>query len=149
MSGWSGASYILLIKLHNKMLINIKSLGTVVLDPGFYIYIGSANIRNPLARILRHFRKRKKIKWHIDFLTNAPSIEVIAAIMCYGLTESLIYDLIISQDRFVTAARRFGSTDQKHHITHLFKIKGEPAIVLRCTINQLKRLCRIIELVTK
>jgi Uri superfamily endonuclease len=43
--------------------ISIGKLGKVYFSNGYYVYVGSG-----LARIERHYRTKKKIKWHIDYL---------------------------------------------------------------------------------
>ncbi len=149
MSGSKGrvnVSYVLVINLPKGVSTNIRSLGTVTFKPGTYIYIGSANVKNPLARVLRHFKKNKKIKWHIDYLTTAPEVRIITAIVCYGLTEEAIYN-IISHLVFASAvAKRFGSTDCRKHSTHLFKLSRKHDILH--LINKLSKQCKFIEVVT-
>jgi len=49
------------------------------LRPGYYYYTGSA-LNNLEARVKRHFRREKKRKWHIDFLTTDNDVELIGAI---------------------------------------------------------------------
>ncbi|MCD6428991.1 MAG: GIY-YIG nuclease family protein [Desulfurococcales archaeon] len=143
----ASVSYVLVISILKGISANIKSLGTVTFKPGTYIYIGSANVKNPLARVLRHFKKNKKIKWHIDYLTAAPETRIMTAIVCYGLTEEAIYD-IVSRLVFVSAAaKRFGSTDRRKHLTHLFKISRK--YYLLHLINELSRRCEFIEVVTE
>ena len=147
MSYECSTSYLLLIRLYRKIFINIKSLGTLVLEPGFYVYIGSANIRKPLIRIQRHFKKSKKIRWHVDYLTTSLFVEVTAAIVCSGLTEDCMYETILSDKNFVAVAKGFGATDRRHHVTHLFKVKGEVKDALKHVIRKLTETCRAIELV--
>ena len=60
--------YILEIQVKNLVGIKHSKLGTLNFSPGFYYYIGSAQ-RNLKERINRHIAKRKKIFWHIDYLT--------------------------------------------------------------------------------
>ena len=61
--------YTLLIKIGEKIEADVGALGRVKLDEGYYLYVGSALGPGGLkARISRHFRKSKKLKWHIDFL---------------------------------------------------------------------------------
>jgi Uri superfamily endonuclease len=43
---------------------------------GRYIYTGSAR-QNFEARIARHLRSEKRLRWHIDYLLAAPQAEVV------------------------------------------------------------------------
>lgn len=50
--------------------IRIGSLGELNLNKGFYCYVGSAlgksvSLEN---RLMRHLSKKKKLRWHIDYL---------------------------------------------------------------------------------
>lgn len=39
------------------------------LEPGYYVYVGSAFVPGGVAaRVSRHLRKRKPKRWHIDYL---------------------------------------------------------------------------------
>jgi Uri superfamily endonuclease len=55
--------------------IKVGKLGVFEFPHGYYVYIGSA-LNNLEARIARHFSKRKKKHWHIDYLlANAEIID--------------------------------------------------------------------------
>ncbi len=141
----TSVSYVLVINVLKRIVTSIKSLGTVTFEPGTYIYIGSANVKNPLARVLRHFRKDKKIKWHIDYLTTAPEVRIQVAITCYGLAEDSIYEVMLKQPYVSVALRKFGSTDRRGHLTHLFKL-GRRHDMLHL-IDSLLRKCKCVEIV--
>jgi sugar fermentation stimulation protein A len=61
-------SYLLVLKSERLKLIEVGRLGKFMFQKGYYIYVGSA-MSNLRARIKRHRQKRKKIHWHIDYLT--------------------------------------------------------------------------------
>ena len=68
-------SYAMIVSLKNdtKLVIRRKHFELV---RGYYLYIGSA-LNGIEKRIERHFRKGKKIHWHIDALTeNGEILEV-------------------------------------------------------------------------
>jgi Uri superfamily endonuclease len=49
--------------------VPIGKLGTLLVEPGFYVYLGSAFGPGGLAaRVTRHLRRDKVQRWHIDFL---------------------------------------------------------------------------------
>lgn len=59
--------YQLHIRLSRKLKLTIGKLGSFTFPAGHYIYTGSAK-RNIEARVTRHLRKDKKLRWHIDYL---------------------------------------------------------------------------------
>ena len=60
--------YQLLLYLPENRQITVGSKGLCNFAAGYYVYTGSAK-RNLQARISRHIRRRKKVRWHIDYLT--------------------------------------------------------------------------------
>ena len=60
-------SYVLLIELKKKEKIEIGKLGSLILEKGFYAYVGSAK-KNLIQRIRRHYSTEKKVYWHVDYL---------------------------------------------------------------------------------
>lgn len=60
-------TYQLLIEVERRCRIAPGRLGEYVLEPGRYVYTGSAR-RNLRARIRRHLRADKALHWHIDWL---------------------------------------------------------------------------------
>lgn len=62
-------TYALLLKLAACQMIQIGRLGELNVQPGYYLYVGSAFGPGGLAaRVGRHLRKEKKLRWHIDYL---------------------------------------------------------------------------------
>ena len=47
--------------------MEVGALGPVAFPQGFYAYCGSA-MGGLKARINRHLRRKKKVRWHIDYL---------------------------------------------------------------------------------
>ena len=60
-------TYQLSIRLREAQSVTIGRLGRFDLPVGNYIYTGSAR-RNLVARVKRHLRKDKSLRWHIDYL---------------------------------------------------------------------------------
>lgn len=69
-------SYQLHIALDQAIAIKVGALGIVSLPAGDYVYTGSAR-RNLEARIARHLRKDKPLRWHIDYLLASPAAQVV------------------------------------------------------------------------
>ena len=60
--------YIAILHLPKTGKITVGKLGTFNFRKGFYFYVGSAQ-RNLSARLERHGRKKKPLRWHIDYLS--------------------------------------------------------------------------------
>ncbi len=76
MSKQPDITYQLHLKINRSITIKIGALGEHTFSPGLYVYTGSAR-RNLKARINRHLAKNKKIRWHIDYLTVHPDVQII------------------------------------------------------------------------
>jgi Uri superfamily endonuclease len=72
-------SYQLLIDVARPLRCEIGSLGKLDLPAGQYVYTGSAR-RNLDARIARHLRRDKVLRWHIDYLLAADGVRVVEVI---------------------------------------------------------------------
>jgi Uri superfamily endonuclease len=57
----------------------IGRLGKFGFPAGRYVYSGSAK-HGLDARIARHLRRRKSLRWHIDYLLSAPGVAVVDVI---------------------------------------------------------------------
>lgn len=67
----SPGTYTLILQAADRLELSVGKLGTLVVQPGFCTYVGSALGPGGLAaRIARHLRKDvdKSLKWHIDCL---------------------------------------------------------------------------------
>ncbi|MBN1341478.1 MAG: DUF123 domain-containing protein [Phycisphaerae bacterium] len=67
--------YRLWIELRRDSTIIVGRLGRFTLTSGTYVYVGSAR-RNLSWRIERHRRRRKRLRWHIDYLLALPHAEI-------------------------------------------------------------------------
>lgn len=68
-------TYQLRIHVPRPLRIAVGRLGCFGFPAGDYVYTGSAR-RNFQARIDRHLRKEKTLRWHIDYLLAAPGVTV-------------------------------------------------------------------------
>ena len=84
--GYNGAkmkgTYALVLRLACQAEIAIGRLGTFTFPAGYYLYVGSALGTGGLeARLARHRRHDKKLRWHIDYLLeHAQLVEVWSAV---------------------------------------------------------------------
>lgn len=131
------------------VLVELKH-GKTHLSKGYYAYVGSANIKRPYLRVIRHFMKSgKKLKWHVDYLTKVCS--PVSAILCGGVSEDALYEILTSLDRVTPSIRGFGCSDYRStHETHLFKFdKSVKSLnkIVGYLISILKVRCNEIEIV--
>lgn len=69
-------SYQLLIDVARPLRCAIGRLGEFDFPAGRYVYTGSAR-RCLEARIARHVRREKTLRWHVDYLLAAPGVRVV------------------------------------------------------------------------
>lgn len=69
-------TYQLIIEVPRRLLVTVGRLGKFEFPAGRYVYTGSAK-RNLAARVARHVRREKALRWHIDFLLFAPGVRVV------------------------------------------------------------------------
>ncbi|MCS7123638.1 MAG: GIY-YIG nuclease family protein [Candidatus Aenigmarchaeota archaeon] len=110
-------SYILVIKCTKNCKVKVGSLGNIYFRKGFYFYIGSA-LNNIEKRIHRHLKKRKKIFWHIDYLTTNKNFKILKAIYkkSKNREECKISKILMKKFKFI---KKFGCSDCKCK-SHLF-----------------------------
>ncbi|WP_338468594.1 DUF123 domain-containing protein [Novosphingobium sp. ZN18A2] len=88
--------------------------------PGWYAYAGSAKGPGGIgARLARHFRKDKRIHWHVDRLTVAAAD--FAALALPDGTECAIVRGLEGTGRFAHALKGFGSSDCPRCRSHLLR----------------------------
>ena len=76
-------TYTIVIRCRQSVDLSFGNLGRAKIRPGLYVYSGSALGRGAVSlegRIRRHLRRRKKIRWHVDYVTSSRRCMVKAAI---------------------------------------------------------------------
>ncbi len=68
-------TYQLLIEVTRPLRVQVGRFGKCEFPAGRYIYTGSAR-RNFAARVARHLRREKTLRWHIDYLLAAPGVRI-------------------------------------------------------------------------
>jgi Uri superfamily endonuclease len=69
------STYLLIMQGKVLQRLNVGALGEVSLQPGWYLYVGSAR-RGLDARLRRHLRPEKRRRWHIDYLLTGDALTV-------------------------------------------------------------------------
>ena len=72
--------YSLLIKIEKKIALNVGRLGNFSFPKGYYVYTGRRR-GGVTARIQRHMRREKHLRWHIDYLTSTAEAKIIKVIV--------------------------------------------------------------------
>jgi len=77
LNGWrlQAVTYLLRISVKKDVKVRVGSLGTVYFKKGAYLYVGSAR-RNLKSRIKRHLSGKKRVFWHIDYLTSLKFVQI-------------------------------------------------------------------------
>ncbi|GEN33501.1 MULTISPECIES: GIY-YIG nuclease family protein [Aneurinibacillus] len=89
--------------------ITVGRLGTFIFSAGIYIYVGSAK-RNIEARINRHIRKEKPLRWHLDYLR--PYAEITEVCTYSGKEgECGLFARLLEEKQGAIPVRGFGSSD--------------------------------------
>jgi Uri superfamily endonuclease len=119
MNGEMKGVYLLEIHVEKSKEIEIGSLGSIAFPRGLYVYVGSA--QNSLEkRIARHYRKRKKTRWHIDYLVAAKDVSLGRA-FCREGNKSRECETARSLSAAEEPVTGFGSSDCAC-VSHLFRV---------------------------
>jgi sugar fermentation stimulation protein A len=100
--------YIVVFRLLRRRCIRVGRLGQFLFEPGFYFYVGSAQ-RNLFSRLARHARRRKRLHWHIDYLSCRATM--IGATIVPGPRRRECELAKELSGRFDLAVPRFGASD--------------------------------------
>ena len=69
-------TYVLIFHCTSSQMVKVGKWGSLYLDSGFYLYVGSAFGPGGLkSRISRHIRIQKSMHWHIDYLREHMTLE--------------------------------------------------------------------------
>jgi len=108
--------YVLLIWVKRKRKVRVGKLGPLQFGRGLYFYVGRA-MGGLEARVERHFRKRKRNFWHIDYLLEKSKIlGIIYLLTSYSERECRIASNL---RKTFESIENFGSSDCKCR-SHLF-----------------------------
>jgi Uri superfamily endonuclease len=71
-------TYALLLRASSAQSVEVGALGSMAVDPGWYVYVGSAFGSGGLqARVERHVRGDGALHWHVDYLRAATDLEAV------------------------------------------------------------------------
>ena len=124
--------YCLIIKVKTDIIQKIGALGKIKFKKGIYVYIGSAQ-NNLEKRIKRHLSKKKKIRWHIDYLLQKASITKVILCETADKIECAIAQALSRQFDSIPG---FGSSDCRCK-SHLFFAADNMKPTILATLRQL------------
>jgi Uri superfamily endonuclease len=113
--------YLLLIQLDRDVDVVVGALGFRHFVKGFYIYVGSAQ-NNLEKRVSRHFRRKKRLFWHIDYLLDSPS-SVIRRVFFKEAARSEECNIASELSQQNEAVVGFGCSDCRCR-SHFFRIES-------------------------
>jgi Uri superfamily endonuclease len=116
--------YQLLVELREKKVIGVGRHGRFSFPAGYYVYTGSA-VRGLDSRIARHMRRRKRMRWHIDYLLRYGRVLEVKRYSC-DLSECELSRRVEKLPGSRMVVRGFGSSDCRCS-THLFHFRRNPA----------------------
>ena len=124
-------SYFLVIRLDEKKTVRTRAK-TFELSPGYYVYVGSA-MNSLEKRVARHFRREKRLHWHIDYLLKEAKL-----LRAYLIPSEVKLEEELSKEvsRFGEPVEGFGAGDVKVS-TNLYRFDDEPDEVLRKILDGL------------
>jgi Uri superfamily endonuclease len=124
--------YVFVMRLRTADFIEVGALGRFHFPAGWYLYTGSAE-RGLHKRVERHWSLKKKVRWHMDYLSTAPDSEPVGAVilpLTAGLSECELNQrvgLVVSGQAL---APGFGASDCRAGCpTHLW-YSGTPVSLL-------------------
>ena len=117
-----GGCYIAVFHLSPARWVRVGRLGRFRFEAGFYLYVGSAQ-RNLEKRLERHARKKKPLRWHIDYLSSRA--QMIGAVVAPGTKRQECELAAELGEMFEPAVPGFGASDCRCP-GHLFYTPGLP-----------------------
>lgn len=120
-------TYAIVMRSFSSAEVQIGRWGGLNIEPGYYIYIGSAfGSGGVQARVSRHLRKRKKNHWHIDYLRK---LVIPVCVWCSYAPINLEHRWaqLVAEMPGTSCIKGFGCTDCGCY-THLFVMTTKPGL---------------------
>lgn len=115
-------AYLLIVGLSKALPLAIPRFAGTRLAPGTYVYAGSARGPGGLrARVGRHLRGEKTVRWHIDHLTTGR--RAVWASVYPDTDECSLVTRLLAGGAFETPLPGFGSSDCRTCTAHLLKFR--------------------------
>jgi len=116
--------YLLWLALAADQRIEVGRLGRFDFCAGLYVYVGSAQRRRS-ARIARHLRLEKPLRWHIDYVRRHARVLAVSLVEGTRAGECHLAGRLTAALGAWVAVPRFGASDCRCP-GHLLVLPGEP-----------------------
>jgi|Deesub1362B_J571_1020462.scaffolds.fasta_scaffold00800_13 Uri superfamily endonuclease len=110
--------YVLVFEITRPAEIQVGKLGRIRFAPGTYAYVGSA-LGGIEARVARHPKREKHLRWHIDYLLSHPGVAA-AGVYVWETTERRECEVAQMLAAEYEVVPGFGSSDCRCR-GHLFR----------------------------
>jgi Uri superfamily endonuclease len=116
----------LILESSSSAVIIVGRKGSLALQPGFYLYIGSALGPGGLrARVSRHADRDKKKHWHIDYLRPHLCLRAVCFSVCSERLEDVWSEQVGAWPEADVPMKGFGASDRQLG-THLYYFQERP-----------------------
>jgi len=119
--------YHLVLRLPRASRIRVGRLGLQTFGAGYYVYTGSA-MNGVEARLARHQRQRKRLRWHIDYLLQKAEIVGAEVMPTKRRIECARNRLVLSLPRASIPVVGFGSSDCRCRSHLVYFGEAQPVI---------------------
>jgi Uri superfamily endonuclease len=116
--------YHLLIFMRSGRQIQIGRLGRHWFPRGYYVYTGRAK-KGLRKRLTRHWRRNKKLRWHIDYLLRHAQLIGEKKCLTSAEQECLLNKRIMRRPSAQVRVKKFGASDCSC-ISHLIYFSHRP-----------------------
>lgn len=117
-------AYVLVIEIETEITVEPAKRSPVRLAAGRYAYCGSAYGPGGLgARVRRHLRRGKSLRWHVDRLTETGRITALHLVP--GGSECALLAALLALPEVSVPVPGFGSSDCRSCPAHLVALPGD------------------------
>jgi sugar fermentation stimulation protein A len=108
--------------LDEDVSLRIGALGKINFKKGYYLYTGRAK-QGLKSRVRRHLRRKKRKRWHIDYLLSR--VRITKIFYYHGRLDECIINEEVQKKVKGRAVKNFGSSDCRCG-GHLIRVDEEP-----------------------
>ena len=139
-------TYVLLVAMPRTCRIRVGGLAEMEFPMGFYAYVGSA-MAGLQARLSRHLRRSKRVRWHVDYLLREG---IVRGVIYASTQERLECELARRLEEVFRSFPGFGSSDCRCP-SHLFfseevrALRQEAEGILRSLVKRGKSVNEVVQ----
>lgn len=127
-------TYALILKSDSVQVVTVGQLGSLELQPGWYVYVGSAQGPGGLAaRVGRHIQTEKKRRWHIDYVRPHAELREVWFTRGSEKVECQWAEKLAQMPKAELPFPRFGASDCRC-AAHLIWFRRRPSLAAFCRL---------------